>query len=113
MISMELVYLGKPVISCSDSRFTDSGFPYRPKTLNDYLDFIKYPNTILNDYDVSKEQRLNLMYKYANWYLYHSGYHFPIFDKNKYLKINYYDLYKNKFQLSKNKELKLTINKLI
>ena len=53
------------------------------------------------------------MYKYANWYLYHSGYHFPIFDKNRYLKINYFDLCKDQLDLIKNKDLKLTIDKLI
>lgn len=113
MLAMELLYIKKPFISCAISRYTGSGFAYEPDSIETYKLMLLNPERIISDFENTYKDKKQKMLKYAYWYLFVCGYHFPIFNPNKVLTIDYNLLSEDDVSVNKNKKLARTIDKFL
>ena len=113
VLAMEMPYMKIPVVSCAMSRYTGAGFVYEPDSLENYKSILKDPMGISVDFEQNYSTKKEQLLKYAYWYFYKSGYHLPIFDKNKILTVNYDAITNENIDINKNPLLKRTIDKVI
>nr|MDA3781537.1 hypothetical protein [Bacteroidales bacterium] len=81
ILSLELTYLNKPVISVSNGRFTNNGFLIEPRNFDEYKALISYTDWVK---EYVPENMKEHFYRYAYWFFKEAGYYLPIFDETKY-----------------------------
>ncbi len=75
----ELPYLGVPVIGASDGRFSES-FVFKPESREQYLDWLRNPDLIVNSFRESQSYRLSELHKYVFYCYLTNAYRLSILD---------------------------------
>lgn len=66
-LSLELTYMGIPVVACTNGLYTLDSIVYKPKTLDDYHAFLREPASVLSKFAREKDERKANACKYAYW----------------------------------------------
>ena len=66
-LSLELTYMGIPVIACTNGLFTIDDVVFKPKTLADYRDFLRNPDSIMRGFRQDGELHKKKAAEYFHW----------------------------------------------
>jgi hypothetical protein len=86
VLSLELTYLQKPVITPSKNRFNRGKYVFSPDTLTEYYSLLDNPP---NSNTIFTKENLDDFFKYSYWYFFDSAYIMPIYSESKFGKIVY------------------------
>ena len=86
ILTLELIYLGIPVISPAKNRFTGGDFVLSPSSRSEYYQMLVSP-PVWSEY-FTEERHLEFL-KYSYWYFYDSCYKMPIYSDEKFGHIVY------------------------
>ena len=112
-LGFELPYLNVPTISCSRSRYTDTGIVFEPTSKQEYQSMLEKPIKVIDRFKINSNQIYENLLKYAYWWFIESAYHFPLLNPDKYNCIDYKHLLKKELNMYTDVRLKRTMHKIM
>ncbi|MEI6604256.1 MAG: hypothetical protein WCP35_03025 [Verrucomicrobiota bacterium] len=66
-LSLEMTYMGIPVVACTNGLFTLDEVVFKPKTLDDYRNFLRNPDSIMREFSQDGALRKKKAAEYFHW----------------------------------------------